>query len=140
MSITKGQQVTGHITNPSAGRVEFAGTVTNTYRSGRQALVNVACDDGIERSALEENVTVIPKNLTPNMVRTLGNLVRHGEVTAEGTQAMNEAGCTYPALQALVRRGLAEIAGTGERRPRFDGGTYEPKVFRPTAAGRAEAK
>lgn len=136
----KGQKVTGYITNRDLGRVDFAGTVTDTYRSGQQTLVTVACDDGIERSALEENVTPVAHKLTPNMSKTLSNLVRRGEVTAEGTLAMNKAGCTYPALQALVRRGLAEIVGTGERLPMFDGRTYEPKVYRPTTAGRAAAK
>lgn len=52
----QGQRVTGYITNPDLGRVDFAGTVTDTYRSGRDTLVTVACDDGQERTAREENV------------------------------------------------------------------------------------
>ncbi|MFL4947521.1 hypothetical protein ACJ6WE_09125 [Streptomyces sp. MMS24-I31] len=55
--MNKGQRVTGCITNRDLGRVEFSGTVTDIYRSGRDTLVNVACDDGQERTAREENVT-----------------------------------------------------------------------------------
>lgn len=55
--MNEGQRVTGHITNRDLGRVNFTGTVTNTYRSGRDTLVTVACDDGQERTAREENVT-----------------------------------------------------------------------------------
>jgi hypothetical protein len=53
----QGQRVTGHIANQTAGRVDFTGTVTDTYRSGRDTLVTVACDDGQERTAREENLT-----------------------------------------------------------------------------------
>ena len=52
-----GQRVTGYITNPDLGRVDFTGTVTDTYRSGRDTLVTVLCDDGQERTAREENLT-----------------------------------------------------------------------------------
>jgi len=55
--MNEGQRVTGYITNRDLGRVDFAGTVTDTYRSGRDALVTVACDDGQERTARAENLT-----------------------------------------------------------------------------------
>ena len=53
----QGQRVTGYIENRDLGRVDFAGTVTDVYRSGRDTLVTVACDDGQERTAREENLT-----------------------------------------------------------------------------------
>jgi hypothetical protein len=137
MTIAIGARVAGRIANQ--GRlVEFTGTVTAAYPIGGRDAVVVACDDGPERTALAQNVDVITKapKLTANMVRTLENLVRHVTVSAEGTRAMNEKGCTYPALEALVRRGLAEVVGSGETRARFGGGTYEPQVYRATDEGR----
>ncbi|MFJ7067516.1 hypothetical protein [Streptomyces sp. NPDC101115] len=136
MTITVGARVLGRIANE--GRlVEFAGTVTAAYPIGGRDAVLVACDDGHERTALADNVEEIkaaPK-LTENMVRTLKNLVQHETVSAEGTRAMNAKGCTYPALEALVRRGLAEVVGSGQTLPRFGGGTYEPQVYRATDEG-----
>ncbi|MET9959279.1 hypothetical protein ABZ128_09355 [Streptomyces sp. NPDC006326] len=137
MSITAGSHVVGHIVNQGR-RVEFTGTVTSIYPIGGLPAALVACDDGHERTALVDNVEEIkaaPK-LTENMVRTLKNLVHHETVSAEGTRAMNAKGCTYPALKALVRRGLAEVVGGGKTLPRFGGGTYEPQVYRATAEGR----
>jgi len=61
MNFTTGQRVTGHITNPVAGRVEFTGTVSDAYRTGGKDIVNVTCDDGQERSAIAENV--VPEEL-----------------------------------------------------------------------------
>jgi hypothetical protein len=55
-----GQRVTGYITNRDLGRVDFAGTVTDTYRSGSDTLLTVACDDGQERTAREENIQTVP--------------------------------------------------------------------------------
>lgn len=136
MRIIKGARVSGFITNNYVGRLEFTGKVVDTYGSNGRLAVNVACDDGVERTALAENLSPAAAKLTPNMVRSLRNLIHHKSVCAEGTQAMNDAGCTYPALEALVRRGLAEIVGTGERLPRFDGGTYEPRTYQATDAGR----
>ncbi|MFD5198861.1 hypothetical protein ACFWM7_01565 [Streptomyces sp. NPDC058375] len=136
MKITKGARVSGSITNNYVGHLEFTGTVVDMYQSGGRLAVNVACDDGVERTALADRLTPGPAKLTPNMVRSLRNLVRHESVCAEGTQAMNDAGCTYPALEALVRRGLAEVVGTGQQCARFDGGTYEPRVYRATDSGR----
>jgi hypothetical protein len=135
----QGQRVTGHITNRDLGRVDFTGTVTDVFQSNGQALVNVSCSDGIERTARLENVEPVKTNLTPNMIRTLGNLVRHGQVPG-GLRAMNELGCTYPAMNALVRRGLAELKGTGEflaYHPEVGTGTFEIRAYYPTAAGLA---
>lgn len=56
MTITKGTRVTGHLTNPDVGRIEFAGIVDDVYQSGRQFIVVVKCDDGVERFPLAENV------------------------------------------------------------------------------------
>lgn len=53
----QGQKVTGYIENRNLGRVNFAGAVTDIYRSGRDTLVTVACDDGQERTAREGNLT-----------------------------------------------------------------------------------
>lgn len=62
--MNEGQRVTGYITNQDLGRVDFTGTVTDTYRSGRDTLVTVACDDGQERTAREENVTAAEEHVT----------------------------------------------------------------------------
>jgi hypothetical protein len=59
----QGQRVTGYITNPDLGRVDFTGTVAETYRSGRDTLITVACDDGQERTAREENVTAAEEHV-----------------------------------------------------------------------------
>jgi hypothetical protein len=143
MSVTTGVSVTGHITNGVAGRVDFSGTVIDVFQSNGQTLVNVQCADGIERTARLENVQPAKTvKLTPNMVRTLRNLVRHGQVPT-GLLAMNELGCTDTGMQALIRRGLAEQFGTGEHRPvhpDMGGGTYEVRAYRPTEAGREAAK
>lgn len=53
--VITGTRVTGHIANQGR-RIEFTGTVIGAYRTGRQDVVNVACDDGQERTALAENV------------------------------------------------------------------------------------
>ncbi|MEU4947703.1 hypothetical protein [Streptomyces lavendulae] len=137
-AITTGTKVVGHITNQGR-RIDFTGVVADAYRTHGRSVVTVACDDGPERTACAENVTALTAplvKLTPNMVKTLRNLVHHNQVSAEGTLVMNEKGCTYPALEALVRRGLAEVVGSGQTRPRFDGGTYEPRVYQPTISGR----
>jgi hypothetical protein len=63
MTITTGQRVTGHIAT-QAGRTEFTGTVTDTYFTGGKDAVNVACDDGQERTALAENITAEPVHVT----------------------------------------------------------------------------
>lgn len=63
----QGQRVTGHITNDIVGRVDFAGTITNIYRSGRDTMVVVACDDGPERTARPENVTAVEAPAESNL-------------------------------------------------------------------------
>jgi hypothetical protein len=50
-----GTRVTGHITT-NGQRVEFTGTVTDTFRTGGRDAVNVMCDDGQERTAPTENL------------------------------------------------------------------------------------
>jgi hypothetical protein len=63
MAITGGTRVTGHITT-AAQRIEFAGTVTDTFRTGGKDAVLVACDDGQERTALAENVAAEEAHVT----------------------------------------------------------------------------
>ncbi|MFE9850317.1 hypothetical protein ACFYPN_16105 [Streptomyces sp. NPDC005576] len=70
----QGLRVTGHITNRDLGRIDFAGTVTDTYRSGRDTLITVACDDGIERTARQENVTAIEAPAEPNLQTHTGKV------------------------------------------------------------------
>lgn len=80
MNAKTGDRVTGHITNKAAGRVEFTGTVTVVYLSNGQSLVNVDCEDGIERTARAENLTPVKKTTS-----TASNLMTHtGRVHAPG--------------------------------------------------------
>lgn len=66
----EGQKVTGHINNRELGRVEFTGTVVDTYKTNGQAMVAVACTDGVERYAREENVELAEGAAAPEW-RTL---------------------------------------------------------------------
>lgn len=71
----KGQRVTGYITNRDLGRVDFAGTITDVYRSGRDTLVTVTCDDGQERTARTENVTTETPAGEEHVMSVLGGKV-----------------------------------------------------------------
>ncbi|KAB1146848.1 hypothetical protein F7R91_14830 [Streptomyces luteolifulvus] len=71
----QGQRVTGYIENRDLGRVDFTGTVTDIYRSGRDTVVSVTCDDGQERTAREENVTAEVLANEKNVTSILGGKV-----------------------------------------------------------------
>jgi hypothetical protein len=109
------------------------------YKDGRK--VTLSRQTGDMPAPAKESATDVEKTarkLSPSMVRTLKNLVRHGQIP-QGLREMNELGCTYPAMQALMRRGLAETFGTGKflpYHPDLGTGTYEIKAYRPTNAGR----
>jgi hypothetical protein len=88
-NFTKGQRVTAHLTNRDVGRIEFAGTVQDSYQSGRQFIVVVKCDDGVERFPLAENVT------PDGAATTASNLMTH-------TGAVHAPGRTWKALGGNV--------------------------------------
>jgi hypothetical protein len=71
----QGQKVAGRIENRDLGRVDFTGTVTGIYRSGRDTLVTVACEDGQERTAREENVTAETPASEEHVMSFLGGKV-----------------------------------------------------------------
>lgn len=58
MSVEIGNKVTGHVDN-HRGRVEFAGVVSNVYRSGGDTLVNVDDSNGDTWTTVLGKVTVV---------------------------------------------------------------------------------
>jgi hypothetical protein len=105
--MNEGQRVTGHIANRDLGRVDFAGTVTNTYRSGRDTLVTVACDDGQERTARKENIQAVPTpKLTPKMQDALEKIRANGGRVGNGLRAYAALGVNAHSVRGLEGRGL----------------------------------
>lgn len=76
--------------------------------------------------------------LSHNMIQAEIALGRADIPENMGTLIMNAKGATFPALQALVLRNLAEIVGNGEILTNWKGHKYERTVYRLTEAGRQD--
>lgn len=122
-----------HTATPAAKFRAICKTCTKAEARDRAEAEQVAADH--REGAAEQ---AIADTLTPKMREVLPVVVAAGDFPDNGLANL-PAGVTFPSLQALIRRGLAEKYDTGERFVGFEGRRYKVEHFRATDLGRAVA-
>ena len=144
------RRTTGHYRKPGTDRsycgldLDHAPTPADRFRAICKTCTKAEARDRAEAQAVaddhREGATeqALAQTLTPKMREVLPAVVAAGDFPDNGLAHLPE-GITFPSLQALIRRGLAEKYDTGERFIGFEGRRYKVERFRATDLGRAVA-